>query len=153
MKVFISHKQEDSEIARRVERKLNSLKIDTYLDVSDDSIYGDAKRLTEHIKKQMNKCTDILVVMSPLTSKSWWVPFEVGIASNQDFPIVNFMLGDIQLPEFLSYWPRLKSYWDLESYVLAKHQADLSMLVEGKGFSTEQRSKTQRFYEILNNKL
>lgn len=40
MKVFISHKQEDSLYAKLVKRQLDLLNVDSYLDVLDTSING-----------------------------------------------------------------------------------------------------------------
>lgn len=42
---------------------------------------NDGKALTEHIKENLNSCTDVIVVMSELTKKSWWVPFEIGMSA------------------------------------------------------------------------
>ena len=67
MKVFISHKKEDSLYAQFVKRQLDLLKVDSYLDVLDTSINGGGEALTDHIKDQLNSCTDIIVVMSEAT--------------------------------------------------------------------------------------
>ena len=45
----------------------------------DSGIVCNGKALTEHIKYNLNNCTDIIVVMSENTRYSQWVPFEVGI--------------------------------------------------------------------------
>ena len=54
-KVFISHKQEDSVSARFVRNELLKYKVDAYLDLLDQDMDDDAKKLTEHLKRQMNK--------------------------------------------------------------------------------------------------
>ena len=76
MKVFISHKQEDYLSALLLKRTFDRLNIDSYIDVLDSAIAGGGQGLTEHIKQQLNNCTDIIVVMSEATKLSWWVPFE-----------------------------------------------------------------------------
>ena len=81
MKMFISHKQEDTAIARAIANKLNSLGKDYYLDALDSTICGSGKRLTDHIKTALNGCTDIIVVMTERTRLSQWVFFEVGMAT------------------------------------------------------------------------
>lgn len=120
MKIFISHKQEDGVIAARLDKEFKAHDIDTYLDLIDDDISSDGKALTEHIKKSLNTCTDIIVVMSEKTRFSQWVPFEVGMSTQKDMPTVTFMVEDVKLPEFLDYWPRLKHFSDVEKYLKAK---------------------------------
>lgn len=120
MKIFISHKQEDGVIAARLDEKFKTYNIDTYLDLIDDTISRDGKALTEHIRKSLNACTDIIVIMSEKTKFSQWVPFEVGMSAQKDMPTVKFMVEDVELPEFLDYWPRLKHFSDVEKYLKAK---------------------------------
>ena len=73
MRVFISHKQEDAKIAKMVFDKFKTLEVDCYLDLLDNSISGSGKKLTNHIKSNLNTCTDIVVVMSERTRFSQWV--------------------------------------------------------------------------------
>lgn len=120
MKIFISHKQEDSVIAARLDEEFKSYNIDTYLDLIDDTISKDGKALTEHIKASLNSCTDIIVVMSEKNRFSQWVPFEVGMSAQKDMPTVTFMVDDVELPEFLDYWPRLTHFSDVGKYLKAK---------------------------------
>lgn len=120
MKIFISHKNEDSLIAKRLDSEFKYYGVNTYLDVIDEQILNDGKALTEHIKNAMNECSDIIVVMSEKTKSSQWVPFEVGMSAQKDMPTVTFMVEDVELPEFLDYWPRLKHFSDVEKYLKAK---------------------------------
>lgn len=108
MKFFISHKQEDAATALLIEMELRKEGIPAYLDVLDSTVTSSGRDMTEHIKEKINDCTDIIVIMSQLTRLSQWVPFEVGIAAQRDLPTATFLRADIQLPEFLEYWPRLK---------------------------------------------
>lgn len=86
----------------------------------DDTISKDGKALTEHIRRSLNSCTDIIVVMSEKTKLSQWVPFEVGMSAQKDMPTVTFMADDVELPEFLDYWPRLTHFSDVRKYLKAK---------------------------------
>lgn len=109
MKVFISHKQEDSITARLIENELKKLNINYYLDLLDDTITENGKTLTDHIRANLEGCTDMIVIMSQNTRYSQWVPFEVGLATERDMPTATFLKEDVLLPEFLQYWPRLKN--------------------------------------------
>lgn len=96
----------------------------------DDTISKDGKALTEHIRRSLNSCTDIIVVMSEKTKFSQWVPFEVGMSAQKDMPTVTFMVDDVELPEFLDYWPRLMYFSDVEKYLKAKKELFKSTKVE-----------------------
>lgn len=67
IKIFISHKQEDSYTANKIANELKAMNIPYYLDVLDFSTTGSGKELTDHIKRNLNDCTDIIVVMSEHT--------------------------------------------------------------------------------------
>ena len=122
MKVFISHKQEDSLYAKFVKRQLDLLNVDSYLDVLDTTINGGGEALTDHIKDQLNSCTDIIVVMSEATKYSWWVPFEIGMAAQIDMPTATYLASSVSLPDYLTYWPRLKSVSDVATYVTVRNE-------------------------------
>lgn len=154
IKVFISHKQEDSIPAGMVCRNLKELGINAYLDLLDDEICVKGKDLTEHIKKRLNDCSDILVIMSDKTEESWWVPFEIGMAAQKDFPIVSYLVNNVRLPDYLEYWPTLKKSSDLVKYVEAKKIILSENTIGDKGyFNKVSKSETQQFYDRLKNML
>lgn len=113
IKVFISHKKEDSYIASRIANELNAMEIPYYLDLLDFTVTRNGKELTDHIKRNLNNCTDIIVIMSDATRYSQWVPFEVGMSAQNDMPTATFLQENVSLPEFLDYWPRLKQPSDI----------------------------------------
>lgn len=123
MKVFISHQKKDSEIASQIYSRLRMYNIEAYLDTFDDSFTTNSKALTEHLKEIVRCSSDILVVMSENTKTSWWVPFEIGIAANQNLPTVTYLQNYVTLPEYLDYWPRLKSLDDITKYVKIRNES------------------------------
>lgn len=122
MKIFISHKQEDSDTANRLAGELRLLGIPYYLDILDSTVTTSGRALTEHIKRNLNDCTDIIVIMSEATRLSQWVPFEVGMSAQNDMPTATFLKSSVSLPEFLEYWPRLKYTSDIATYVSARRE-------------------------------
>lgn len=154
MKFFISHKQEDAATALLIEMELRKQGIPAYLDVLDSTVTSSGREMTEHIKEKINDCTDIIVIMSQLTRLSQWVPFEVGIAAQRDLPTATFLRADIQLPEFLEYWPRLKYTSDILKYVAAKREVDMEYRNTYQ-FNQYARpeTKTDHFYTVLKNRL
>ncbi len=155
MKVFISHKNIDYAIALQVQKVLTENKVEAYLDLLDNSITGTGEKLTKHIKKKLNECSDILVVMSENTKSSWWVPFEIGMAAQKDLPTVSYLQSGITLPDYLSYWPRLKNNTDIVKYIKARNKVKIQMIYENHSrtvFSNE-LSETERFYRELKQQL
>lgn len=155
MKVFISHKQEDSTLAMLVQYVFDQCHVDTYLDVLDSSITGDGKALTEHIKQNLNSCTDLIVVMSEQTKTSWWVPFEIGMSAQLDMPTATYLLTSVTLPDYLSYWPRLRSTADIKKYVQVREQVRNRMRYDQKYFyqRNQKEYETKAFYDALKREL
>lgn len=153
-KVFISHQQADSLAATWVAQRLHTHRIDTYLDVIDPTIAGNGEALAAYVRTQLGKCTQLLAVVSSATSLSWWVPWEIGIATEKDFPLATY-LNDASLPDYLKKWPVLRNARDLDAYAEASKAAQV--LFESKRVaevaSTAQRGATQEFYRVLRSRL
>ena len=163
-RVFISHKQEDSLSAKFVRDELLKYKVNAYLDLLDPEMDDDAKKLTEHLKQQMNKCSDLLVVMSSKTHKSWWVPFEIGMAAHKDLPTVTYLKEFVDVPEYLSFWPYLKSDSEIGVYARGVQrrfsrilQESVTAASESFGMDSYSRLRSSRttnaFYENLDQSL
>ncbi len=156
MKVFISHKKEDELVAMQIAIRLKKDNIEYYLDVLDPTITGSGERLTEHIKSSLGTCTDIIVVMSEKTRYSQWVPFEVGMAARTDMPTATYLSREVPLPEFLSYWPRLRSVDDIDTYVRVRNETRKQMTQQYGSYMTASSHKaieTKTFYSNLKKEL
>lgn len=151
MKIFISHKQEDSDTANRLASELRSLGIPYYLDILDSTVTTSGKALTEHIKSNLNDCTDIIVIMSEATRFSQWVPFEVGMSAQNDMPTATFLKSNVSLPEFLEYWARLKYPSDIAKYVSTRREVQDEYVRYDMAQTT--KSQTERFYDVLKRRL
>lgn len=155
MKIFISHKQEDAFTARQIADEIRTIHVDYYLDLLDSSVTQSGRELTNHIRNNLNNCTDIIVVMSEVTKYSQWVPFEVGMSAQINMPTATFLKDYVSLPEFLQYWPRLKKPEDIKKYVSARNDVEQEYdiyrsVYEGAAYQTQ---KTERFYEVLKQRL
>lgn len=155
MKVFISHKDADSLQALLLKRAFEKEGVSAYLDVLDSSINGGGKYLTDHIKTQLNQCTDIIVLMSEATRHSWWVPFEIGMSAQIDMPTASFLKENVELPSYLSYWPRLKTTSDVATYVSVRKRTERTLNERYSNFELSSRRKieTPIFYENLKREL
>lgn len=159
MKVFISHKKEDEVTALEVQNTLISAGVDAYLDVLDNIIADDGEKLTKHIREKLRECTDVIVVLSGNTKKSWWVPFEIGMATEKDMPIANYLISYEVLPEYLEFWPRLKNRQDVLKYIDVRNKVAKQVLLEkalNHGYFYENASRvseTEQFYAELKKSL
>lgn len=153
MTIFISHKQEDEAPAKYICNELNKLGVKAYLDLLEGELLLRGEDLTNHIKNRLNNCTDILVVMSEKTKNSWWVPFEIGMAAQKDFPIVSYLINNVELPDYLSYWPKLRKTSDLHIYINAKNEILNESYSINKNFGVTNYSETKAFYQRLKEKL
>ena len=118
MKIFISHKAEDESAARRVAKHLSKkTDVECYLDVLDPQLGKNAEDLGSYFKRMISSCTHLMALVSSKTKWSWWVPFEIGIATEKDYPISTYAAGYCDLPSYLKKWPYLKTMEDLDIYV------------------------------------
>ena len=99
----------------------------------------------------MGVCTQLLAVVSENTKSSWWVPWEIGIATEKDFPIATFAGDNTMLPEYLRKWPYLKTQNDLDIYARISKSAQQQYIQEkSHSFDSAARhSSTQSFYRNI----
>jgi len=153
IKIFISHKKEDSNDAKKIKDFLESHSDDIlcYLDVSDPVISLNGDDLGEYFRKELGKCTHLMAVVSENTKLSWWVPFEIGIATEKNYPISTFALQSIDLPSYLKKWPYLKNDDDLKFYLYYALSTKQDLLKEGlnKITASKRASYTRTFHKDL----
>lgn len=153
MKVFISHKSHDSLKAKSISDRLRYTHgISTYLDVIDDQIGRSPSSLADYIRDQLEACTSILAVVSNATVNSWWVPWELGVATEKMMPQCTFTHGVTKLPEYLSKWPKISTETQLDGYVssLRHFRSDRqNRLQEGYGSSFATKRALENYYSRM----
>lgn len=136
-KVFISHKNTDVEIARKVSDRVKRNGLGTYLDVIDDALLKDGPELADHLLRRMSACDQLIAVVSSQTKESWWVPWEIGVGSEKGFRMASYSERYVTLPSYLEKWPNLKSDSDIDLYCQYS-KATQSRIDEGvRGFQSE----------------
>lgn len=120
MPVFISHRTQDDEIARKVFYYLYyHHDIKCYIDDFDEDaeVAREEDRITDRILDQLERCTHLLALVTKNTEGSWWVPFEIGVARRAPRVISTFTnLYYWNLPEYLKEWPVLRGENELDKY-------------------------------------
>jgi TIR domain-containing protein len=129
-RVFISHKQEDSTTAGAVAAYLRAHGLDVYLDVIDVQLAKNGPDLADYIRGQLERCTQLLAVISSRTGSSWWVPWEIGVATEKERFLASFVADNSAVPEYLVKWPYLRTQSDLDIYIRESKRAQF--LVEDR---------------------
>lgn len=118
MSVFISHRKTDGVIAESVAQILKSHRIETYLDVLDPAL-NNQKHITEKILNGLRRSSHLLAIISDNTQGSWWVPFEIGVATEGDKRIATYSTVPISsLPDYLKMWPVLIQYAQISMFAM-----------------------------------
>jgi hypothetical protein len=124
MKVFVSHQQADSKTAGLVAARLQQNQIDYYIDIVDRNLAKSGELLGDYLRNEMGRCTQLIAIVSENTKLSAWVPWEIGIATEKNFPLATYLGDNTPAPEFLRKWPYLRSLGDVDQYVKASKAAD-----------------------------
>lgn len=99
----------------------------------------------------MGKCTQLLAVVSARTRESWWVPWEIGIATEKDYLLATYAGDDTYLPEYLRKWPYLSTMSELDEYARISKFAERQLSFR-KSYLTEseaRRNSTREFFTKL----
>jgi hypothetical protein len=152
MKVFISHQKADTATAAAIATRLQvTHQIECYLDTIDANLHSGAELLAEYIRRELGKCTQLLAVVSSSTKESQWVPWEIGVATEKDFPLATYCGDSTQPPEFLRKWPYLRSLHDVDYYANASKSAE-RVLAINRSILKEDRARrlsTADFFRAL----
>ncbi len=110
--IFISYQKSDRESAVKVAEYLQEAGIDVYIDVYDQELKThhqnhDPQNVTTAILNGINNSSHMLVIVSPSTMNSTWVPFEVGFGFDKtDLGILTLKgISNESLPEYLKTSP------------------------------------------------
>lgn len=156
MKIFISHQQRDSAVAASIARRLLlTHSIESYLDLIDPLASTAGDTLGDHVRQELGKCTQLIAVVSLNTRDSWWVPWEIGIATEKDYPISTYAAEHCDLPTYLKKWPYLQSEQDLDTYAKLAKATESERAVKQSYFGEAvARARTTRdFHQSLKRSL
>ena len=122
--VFISHKKEDEAAALAIGNYIkNYADVDIYLDLYDLELVEavsteNDRKIVASIKRGLRTSTHLLCLISDKTRLSWWVPYEIGVASELKKDITSLKLKNISdMPSFLKTEKVLMNASDFEGYV------------------------------------
>jgi hypothetical protein len=121
MKVFISYSSVDEPLAKEIEGTLEAAGISAFRDKKDID-WGDD--VLERVAKGLTDCSAVVVIVSPASLKSQWVPFEVGHAMALGKKVLPFLAHpSIDVPDFLRKLNHKQRVEDVRAYFAAQLEA------------------------------
>lgn len=136
-RVFISHQKKDSDVARKIADYLEDAGVDIYFDQYDMKIdRSNPKSVVNAIKYGIENSTHMLVVFSPNTFGSMWVPWEIGYAYRSQIGLNVLRLKGVaktELPDYLKVGKVILDIWDLNVLIanLTKSTGE-QLITEGR---------------------
>lgn len=161
MKVFISHKSKDMELAEKIGNILQDNAFEIYLDKYDPLI-KESSDIAKRIESKIRSSTDLLVLITENTKESWWVPFEIGLSTAHDIRIASLVFENApRLPSFIRKWPLIDNEEKFNIYLQEldnvrlqhlkeNHNLRKSMSGESRNFSASNTMRqSERFHDVL----
>jgi len=140
--VFISHQKKDKEQAKYIADYLLKSGIDVYFDEYDKDLRiqhqsDNPKTVTQAICNGINNSSHMLVLVSPNTLNSNWVPFEIGYGYDKTDLGVLCLKGIPKgsLPEYIRTALVIRDIYDLNIYITKITGKSKELLLENKMIS------------------
>lgn len=140
--IFISHQQKDKNEAKKIADYFINAGIDVYFDAYDGDLKiqhqsNNAKAVTDSIRKGINNSSHMLVLVSPNTLFSTWVPFEIGYGYDKTDLFVLCLKGIPKggLPEYIRSATIVRDIYDLNNLISRVSKIGKEILLESKMMS------------------
>lgn len=117
VKVFISYANVDRDVVEQIERRLQSREIDVGIDYQAIAL-GDP--IDKTVRQEIRSCDILLVVVSPASLKSAWVPYEIGLATDRTprIRVIPFLTHPaLDVPLYLKPYRHAKSIDELMAFL------------------------------------
>lgn len=139
--VFISHQKKDRVQAKEIADYLIQVDIDVYFDEYDKELRlhheeNKPRLVTDSILEGINNSSHMLVLVSPNTIKSQWVPFEIGYGYNKTQLSVMCLKGIPKggLPAYIRTAKIVRDLYDLDSLIPDLSKSKVTLLKEQRKF-------------------
>ena len=137
--VFISHQKADKAEAKKIADYLINANIDVYFDEYDADLKfyrqsNNPSAVTTSICTGINNSSHMLVLVSPSTLYSTWVPFEIGYGFDKTDLSVLCLKGILQssLPEYIKTASIIRDIYDLNTKIAAIRGLNKDYLLQTK---------------------
>lgn len=115
MLVFISYAHEDSALVEQLCDRLTAAGLEYFRDTKDIAWGG---RIPSEVQSALENAGGIIVVVSPASVKSQWVPYEIGYATALRKPVLPFLTHpSIDLPGYLADLRHISDLEAIETFI------------------------------------
>ena len=142
--VFISYQSKDRADAAKVADYFLTMGIDVYFDQYDNDLRlqsqnNDPATLVNALCKGINNSSHMIVIVSPTTLESKWVPFEIGFGYDKTSVRALCLKGIPKggLPEYLRTVKIIRDLWDLNFDLIHFKKENIKKSEEQKSFHGE----------------
>ena len=155
--VFVSHTTKDDELAEMVAKRVRSHGLTAWVDSDYMAPHQDGPGMASKIGQVIGRSYCLLAIVTSATSASWWVPFEIGIASDRNRFLSTYGSPTVPLPSFLAAWPRVRGHDELPpwcelvkqkmaTYSSVTHRGYVEAAgLQGSDYAREMRQIARRF--------
>ena len=150
--VFISYQNSDKAEAKKVADYLISADINVYFDEYDGDLKNSNQnsspnKVTDSLCKGINNSSHMLVVVSPTTMKSNWVPFEIGYGYDKtELSVIKIRVFTFDsLPEYLQTVYVIRNIWRLNGLIGELKGTSRKLLLESNSIK-----EYNNYYHPLN---
>jgi hypothetical protein len=113
-KVLISYSQVDSEIADEIVRTLLKQNVEIIRDLRDVS-WGESVELK--VDKGFDEISAVLVIISPASLKSQWMPYEIGFIRGKEKAVIPYITDPtLELPVDIQQLNCISGIGQLQAY-------------------------------------
>ena len=116
--VFVSHTTSDHLLAGEVASCIKSFGLTAWVDSEHFAPDDDGPSMASKIKDVIGRSYSLMAVVTTATSNSWWVPFEVGVASEKERYLSTYGKTTVSLPSFLEAWLRVIDHNELHVWCI-----------------------------------
>lgn len=155
MLVFISHQRSDKAEAKKVADFLERCGIDVYFDKYDQELQqawlsDNPKGVVNAIKSGVQSSTHMLVLVSPNTLRSEWVPFEIGYGYDNLSVLALTLKGVLSkdIPDYIKVVPIIRDIYDIDKF--AKEKGN-KYLMESRHITKNAGYEKHPLYGVMDN--
>ena len=131
--VFLSYKHADQSTALGLANDLDQKGRRVFIDVHDDTLMPGHRDLDDALVTAISKSETMIIIVSDETQGSWWVPWEIGVATPSRKPKAMYKpQTNKSLPTYLEKLPRLRNSSEANVWVFGHRKLRLAGLGDSR---------------------
>lgn len=116
--VFLSHRTKDDDLADIVAKCIQREGLTVFLDSEHLNPGQDGPEMGDAIGSCVGRSFALMALLTHNTKESWWVPFEIGIATTMEKYLSTYtkFMHEADNPSYLEKWPQVSSHSQLHDW-------------------------------------